>query len=1342
MIDYSEECQLMCYELPYFEEDYWENLLELLIPGDTDDFAEDFVQDNCEEYSSSDISVFDVIEPTACEGSTLKRTFTLAFDQAGGGLGYVSCTREYFFAKIDTGAIIPARFTEPLPGLCIPEIILDTFLLPKRIVEIPTCDVSTDPASIQAFFDNPGSVDFDTDDNNVDPDEFDIDLIVENNEGTWFAYPHYYVFGRGTGPNPTGPHAQAVNNEICNIVTGFTDQMTTACAEGCEGNSKTVRTWTILDWCTGQFITYEQIIKVVDDAAPTFTYETNGINASVDPWKCSADVLLPLPKNLFDNCDADLTYEVTLVEGDLQVGGSAETGFIIRDVPIGTTTVRLESADCCGNVATVELDITVADNTPPVAITNEFVITSLTNVGNPVEGDENGVAKVFVSSIDNGSYDSCTPVTVEIRRTDSPCEESDEDWGESVKFCCEDLGGQEFVLIDVEFRVRDRNGNENLGWTTVRLEDKSSPVIFCPEPMILTCDMDINDFDLTGLPEGFGACGPLDLMTDIASVIEDTEPRAKPAGTPPLFPDANNPVAVPAYNESCGFGAIRREFDCGFQWFVITPIDTFDQSTIEFPSDIVVDCDDYETGEPTFQNATCNLVGFTLESDTFRFEDNSCFKIINRWSVIDWCTYDPTNPTAGGRYESIQTIKLIDTVDPEVSVPDSLCFAVNQDCTSKGIVLTGSAVDNGDCGSEWISWEVIIDEFADWVPNYTYSTAVPQLIDGEPNPFYIPKSGNGEDISIVLPDGIEGSKIWHRAVWRAYDGCNNTSSVTRYFQVADKKAPTPYCLNLSSAVMTNGQVELWAIDFNVGSFDNCSDDNTLLFTFTDVPPPPRCDEEYDREDWYNATFWYYDSEVIEDDPTDNDCDVAGFGEYMDQGDYGEEVHRWEPGLRSAGRIFTMDDADANGFVQVPIYVWDECGNIDFCLVNLRLVDNGGGGSARIAGSIRTEFGETVENVMTNLGGPVNISIMEMTDSNGEFAFTDIPMFTDYRVTGEKNDDYLNGVSTLDIVLLQKHILGQESLQSPYAMIAADVNADRSITAIDLIALRKLILGIYEELPDNGSWKFVDASQGLTTSNPWLYSESRDVLNLENDMLLEDFVGVKIGDLNNSVTLGLTSGEIESRTSKSVDMMYEDRAVEPGSIVELVLSTDREDVYGYQFTLETSGLELQTVSGRDITEGNIGVHNGRLTMSYGSVESIDKGDLVTLTFKSAVSGQLSDILSLSNTITRTEAYVGESLEEVSITLRGGETTSNFELFQNQPNPFSIETVIGFELPESGAATLSLFDVTGKVLRVIQGDYAQGYNEVKISKSDIPAAGLIYYKLQTQDHTATRHMIIVE
>jgi hypothetical protein len=39
------------------------------------------------------------------------------------------------------------------------------------------------------------------------------------------------------------------------------------------------------------------------------------------------------------------------------------------------------------------------------------------------------------------------------------------------------------------------------------------------------------------------------------------------------------------------------------------------------------------------------------------------------------------------------------------------------------------------------------------------------------------------------------------------------------------------------------------------------------------------------------------------------------------------------------------------------------------------------------------------------------------------------------------------------------------------LIAADVNNDGKVSASDLTELRKLILGIYNELPNNSSWRF-------------------------------------------------------------------------------------------------------------------------------------------------------------------------------------------------------------------------------------------------------------------------------
>ena len=1328
IMDYDPDCVLSCYEQPILQLRYDDGLRDDLIQEDYEDFAEDAMSDNCDNWNENEVSFYDQYESLgACVGTRLIRTWTVGFTRADGSSGSVSCEREYFFAPLDLSTARTYDL-DPLTELPIIEPIEDTLVLPPAIIELP-CGVDVSPAGIAAFFDIPLSIDRDTDDNNIDPDELDVDLVVENNEGFPWAYPHYYQDGVGSG----GPHAQKIDNEVCTLISGYTDTEIEACAPGCDGNRKILRDWTILDWCTGQFIEYSQVIKSVDVAGPVLTVPN--ASYSVDPWDCTVNALLPAPEHIGDDCDDDVSYYIGNT-GGYDVTGDAETGYTVHGLPLGTHTIEYRSEDCCGNVGSTTMTVTVADNTAPVAVSKEFIVLSLSNVGNPVD-EFQGFAKIYAEDVDNGSYDGCTDVTLEIRR-DGTCDVSDTEWGPFVSFCCEDLQGGSQANIDVELKIEDANGNYNIVWATVLLEDKSATIPVIPPHMFLTCDMDYNDFSITGgLPRFFGACGEAQIECDTAEVIENTEPRELRLSDGVVIDGI--PQEAPAYDPSCGFGAVRRQFrDCGGgeQWFVIRAIDPFDASTITFPDDVVVDCDDAEVGEPSWEEATCNLIGVTLSSDTFLFEDGACFKILNHWSVINWCTFDPSNPTAGGRYDHTQEIKIIDTEDPVLTVVDSLCFAVDVNCESKDVSMSGSAVDMGDCSSNWLKWEVSIDMYADWTEDYNYATSNPRLLPtGEPNPYHIPASGNGESATITLPDGLPTSKIWHRSVWRVFDGCGNTASATRYFQITDKKAPTPYCLNLSTAVMSNGEVELWAIDFNVGSFDNCTDSDNLLFTFTDVPPPPRNDEEYDSNDdlmWYNGTFWYYNSEEI---------DLAtGAGEYESQDAFGGEVHRWEPGLRSSGAIFTADMADANGFVQIPIYVWDECGNIDFCVVNLRLVDNGGGGMGMVAGQVTTEQGEEVEQIETKLNGPFNFTASDMTDASGQYAFANTPLYSNYEVSGTKTDDYLNGVSTLDLVLIQRHILGQTQLDSPYKMIAADINKDNEITTIDLLELRKLILGIYSELPNNASWTLVNGNNELSVDNPWNYEESISIAELTQDVYDENFIGVKIGDVNGSVVANVASEGVVSR-NRSIDINFEDRVVSEGEEVTITLSTDRNDVYGYQFTLNTSGLELVEVAGNNLTQSNVGVFANRLTLSYNENEAINSGNLVSLVVKATQAGQLSEMITMGSELTKAEAYVGSNLDVVDITLRDNEETE-FALYQNEPNPFSDYTVIGFDMPSNGEATISLFDVTGKVLKVIEGNYTAGYNSVKVSKEDVGVAGMVYYKLQTGDYTATKHMVVIK
>jgi len=445
---YDPECILSCYELDILGEGYYAPLMNEIITSDAEDLIDQSVSDNC---SNTNINIGfsdQIISLPDCEGSLLRRTFTIN----GSSTGSV-CVKEFFVTPLTLDDAITAPFTNTASGP-VPSKIENVLLLPKKTVEIPSCGVSNNPKSIAAFFDNPETLDQDTDDDNITPDQFDVDLVVENNEGIWYAYPHYYIKGRPTGGGPIELHAQAIDNSICNILVGYTDVELEACAPGCGGNNKTVRTWTILDWCSGEYITHEQVIKVVDGDGPVI--KVNDIHASVDPWNCTANINFPPPEHLFDACDNIVSYTIipASTSYNLPLSGNSTTGYTANNVPVGIHNFRYVAQDCCNNSTTATAQVVVQDYTPPVSISKEFIVTSLTNVSDPFSTD-NGVSKIFAVNFDNGSYDGCTDVTLQVRRHDSFCFSEDTVWGDFVKFCCADLNGQEFVNIDVELRVLD-----------------------------------------------------------------------------------------------------------------------------------------------------------------------------------------------------------------------------------------------------------------------------------------------------------------------------------------------------------------------------------------------------------------------------------------------------------------------------------------------------------------------------------------------------------------------------------------------------------------------------------------------------------------------------------------------------------------------------------------------------------------------------------------------------------------------------------------------------------------------------------------------------------------------
>lgn len=175
----------------------------------------------------------------------------------------------------------------------------------------------------------------------------------------------------------------------------------------------------------------------------------------------------------------------------------------------------------------------------------------------------------------------------------------------------------------------------------------------------------------------------------------------------------------------------------------------------------------------------------------------------------------------------------------------------------------------------------------------------------------------------------------------------------------------------------------------------------------------------------------------------------------------------------------------------------------------------------VAGTIRTEQGMDINNVSVVLLNDQQV-VLDSIVVNGSYSFSNLPE-GNYRLRISKTRNPLNGVSTFDMVLVSKHILGIAPIASPYALLAADINRDRKITTWDLVYARSLILGITTHFPDLQSWRFVQADliplPGHANPFDLVYGTANTVSltatggNLTNYNL----IGYKVFDVNNTAT---------------------------------------------------------------------------------------------------------------------------------------------------------------------------------------------------------------------------------
>ncbi len=1180
-----------------------------------------------------------------------------------------------------------------------------------------------------------------------------------------------------------GPHELAP--VYCNLSATFTDQPHVPI---CDGAYSFVRRWFILDQCdAASGINFDQIIQIGDLGDPIVTSPNVDIDfdGTPDPFlyaagnfDCTAAFQAPLP-NVVDNCSGFQVFTEVLSQEILPVinqvgqvvGQDTQTVVLatipasaldryVAGIPVGCHNFRFTVTDNCNNIAVTESTFCVVDNLEPIAVCDDELTVS---VGG------NGIGRLYAEDLDEGSSDNCGSVILQVRRrvtndplTCDPVTPYFTPWAESVEFGCCDVG----QAVPVELRVVDESGNANTCLTAVDIVDNALPSCQPPQAASIVSSALPQSFEPTNVTH-------LQLQFGIPSVADNCN-----ASFTELTPQVNL--------NDCGFGSILRQFRAvdqfgNFSGGVCQQLVLIAENhsyQIKFPADAQVDdCSLPQADSIEILHQGSEEFAVNIEDQVFDASGSACYKIFRTFEVINWCEYNgdadaievsrdadcdglpgdeavwvtvrsdgvtfydrdedennnapsasvrgtacdgQTNPAgywkssdldpdiaSTGRWRYTQVIKVHDDTAPEVvfDPPAPFCSSNNVDCD--GAVSIDFAVVEA-CSPEALTVQVFLDVNNDGDLDQEVTGNV---LSG--NNLQYTLSGN-------FPIGDHGFEV------RVNDGCGNTAAVNIPFSVADCFVSAPVCITgISTELMS-------------------------------LPPGTDADGDGDTDQGARTipVNSFLDTGLLSDCSGPVTFSINRVGETPDPD-------------RSALTV-TCDDL---GVVLVEIYAWDDAENpysvqpdgqmggpnFDFCESFLLVQDNQfnlcNTITAGIAGGVFTEGNEPVEHVMVNLNGPTYAEMM--TPGEGGFLFENLEGGYDYSLAAYSDDDPDNGVTTLDLVLMTKHILGVQSLDSPYKLIAADVNQSGAVTTLDVIQLRKLILGIISDLPNNNSWRFVDAAYVFPDpEDPWFedFPEVVSINNLDGMITGADFVAVKIGDVNGSAQPNSAMAIDDRAIDGVVVLELPDQVTAFGEKYRLAIHPGAGSLSpeGIQFTLHLhpAYLRLESVRPGLFSGENFGwrwSQEGVLTVSWhGAPEDWlgIQGPLFTLEVSALRAGKLSDALSISSAYTAAEAYGSEG-EVLGVELHFPDRpTDGFKLFQNQPNPFRDETLIGFTIPRAGAVSLIFTDISGREVKRFQRFFESGYHHFSVGSDDLPDHSILFYTLETADFSATKKMIKLE
>lgn len=379
-----------------------------------------------------------------------------------------------------------------------------------------------------------------------------------------------------------------------------------------------------------------------------------------------------------------------------------------------------------------------------------------------------------------------------------------------------------------------------------------------------------------------------------------------------------------------------------------------------------------------------------------------------------------------------------------------------------------------------------------------------------------------------------------------------------------------------------------------------------------------------------------------------------------------------------------------------------------------------------------------------------------TEMDGAFLFSNLPIGSNVVLSCYKNINPTNGLSSFDLFLMQRYILGLNTPQitDVCQVIAGDANCNGSMTTSDIILSQLVLLELESNFgEDCPSWEFYDATfapNPFNINNAFEYNSTIDINSILSDASV-DFKGVHRGDINLSADAQNFIGADERGIDMELDVLVSEKN---DHINYQFQTTDYQELVSMQFALEYEGATLEFVKIKELHPDWQHIKTNMTTSGILNFSWFDtKGNGCLLPSKTPLfeiifrkKGEVNTHdphLDLAEQGLKPEAYTS-ALEHqgllLNILLDSEVSTSvNDNLFNCYPNPAHAVVSSQLSVAENVEAKITLTDALGQVVYQANKELVRGQNNWSIDVKTLPI-GLYFYSIQLPQQTMIKQFVI--